>query len=130
MDQSRPQDSSQLIRRKLESRSLTPHHRSVKSSSNIILTNDVEVDGKLNSSSYVTLSKNVIVREKIQSSGKVTLSDGVKVFGKVGASGAVELRNGIWIGEKVEGAFSYFLCISLPSCLEYAASRSRARIRL
>jgi predicted acyltransferase (DUF342 family) len=78
-------------------------NRSVKSSSNIELSNGIEVDGKVSSSSHVTLSNNVIVHEKIDSSSKITLFEGVKVDGKLAARGSIDLRNGVSVGDKVDG---------------------------
>jgi predicted acyltransferase (DUF342 family) len=81
-------------------------NRSVKSASNIQLSNGVEVDGKVVASDYVKLSNRVIVHDKVESSSNITLFDGVKVVGKLQASGSIELRNGVSVDDKVKGMFN------------------------
>jgi len=81
-------------------------NRSVKSASNIQLSNDVQVDGKIVSSDYVQLSNKVTVHDKVESSSNIILFDGVKAVGKLQASGSIELRNGVSIDDKVKGMFN------------------------
>jgi len=96
-------------------------NRSVKSSSNIELSNGIEVDGKVSSSSHVTLSNNVIVHEKINSSSKITLFEGVKVDGKLAARGSIDCGMASVLGTKL--MVSWFLVVSMLPHAKYLPSQ-------